>query len=107
MPATSRTHEYRYGRKKSGAASPTLSREDLESMRKGVPKTMYIYGSHLGGLYATDEERSKESLYCEMCGDWDWFYGQAETREEAWDLLKDCLRDHDYIQKFLDKTWRH
>lgn len=68
---------------------------------------MYIYESHLGGLYATDEERSKESLYCEICGDWDWFYGQAATREEAWDLLKDdrCLCDPDYIQKFLSETW--
>lgn len=75
--------------------------------RKGAPKTMYIYESHLGGLYATEEERSPESLYCEICSDWDWFYGQAATREEAEDLLKDgrCPCYPASIQKFLSKTW--
>ena len=33
---------------------------------------IYIYESHLGGLYVTDEQRSYEDLYCEQCNDADW-----------------------------------
>lgn len=50
---------------------------------------MYIYQSHMGGLYTSDDELDYEQTYCETCGDSDWLIGYAETREEAWDLLKD------------------
>ena len=50
---------------------------------------MYIYESHMGGLYTLDEPLDYEDLYCEECGDSDWLIGYAETREEAWNLLKD------------------
>ena len=32
---------------------------------------MFIYLSHLGGLYCSDEKVSRELLYCETCGDSD------------------------------------
>ena len=50
---------------------------------------MYIYVSHLGGLYTLDHELSYEERYCEECGDADWFVGYATNKEEAWELLKD------------------
>ena len=31
----------------------------------------YIYESHMGGLYCSDEELDYESLYCDSCGDSD------------------------------------
>jgi hypothetical protein len=43
----------------------------------------------MGGLYTSDDELDYEQTYCETCGDSDWLIGYAETREEAWDLLKD------------------
>lgn len=69
---------------------------------------MYIYESHMGGLFVSDDELDYEQTYCETCGDSDWLIGYAETREEAWNLLKDDTNingsggwDYDYIQKLL------
>ena len=30
---------------------------------------MYIYQSHMGGLYTSDDELDYEQTYCETCGD--------------------------------------
>ena len=49
----------------------------------------YIYESHMGGLYCSDEELDYESLYCDSCGDSDCEMGYANSLEEAWELLKD------------------
>ena len=49
---------------------------------------MYIYGSHLGGIYTSDEEIPFEDLYCEECGDSDTELGEADTIAEAWQVLK-------------------
>ena len=52
---------------------------------------MYLYESHMGGLYSTQEEQEFEDLYCEQCGDSDWFIGEYETLGEYWNLIKeDC-----------------
>lgn len=65
---------------------------------------MYIYENHLGGgLYTSDYELDYEDLYCEQCGDSDWFVGEAETKEEAYELLKDDY-DDEYLNEFL-KDW--
>ena len=73
---------------------------------------MYIYESHMGGLYTSDEPLDYEDLYCEECGDSDWLIGYAETREEAWNLLKSDTDidgsgglDYDYVQKFINENW--
>ena len=72
---------------------------------------MYIYESHMGGLFVSDKVLDYEQTYCETCGDCDILLGYAETREEAWNLLKDDTNidgsgglDYDYVQKFL-KNW--
>lgn len=74
---------------------------------------MYIYQFHMGGLYTSDDELDYEQTYCETCGDSDWLIGYAETREEAWDLLKDDTNidgsggwDYEYIQDFL-RNWEN
>lgn len=74
---------------------------------------MYIYQSHMGGLYTSDDELDYEYTYCEICGDSDCLIGYAETREEAWDLLKDDTNidgsggwDYEYIQDFL-RNWEN
>ena len=52
---------------------------------------MYLYESHMGGLYSTQEEQEFEDLNCEQCGDSDWFIGEYETLKEYWNLIKeDC-----------------
>lgn len=49
---------------------------------------MYIYESHMGGLFVSYEILDYEQTYCKTCGDSDFLLGYAETREEAWNLLK-------------------
>jgi len=73
---------------------------------------MYIYEGHLGSLYTFDYELDYEDLYCEECGDSDWLIGCADTREEAWELLKDYTDingsggwDYDYVRSFIARNW--
>lgn len=51
----------------------------------------YIYQSHLGGIYVTDHKLDFNTLYCEECGDYDDFLGEARTPEEAWEVLKPLI----------------
>lgn len=73
---------------------------------------MYIYENHMGGLFASDRELSYEECYCETCGDSDWLIGEADTREEAWELLKSDTDingsggwDYDYARRFLNENF--
>lgn len=73
---------------------------------------MYIYESHLGGLYTSNEYLDYDDLYCEQCGDSDWLIGCATTRAEAWELLKDDTDingsggwDYNYVQEFIKVNW--
>ncbi len=50
---------------------------------------MYIYESHMGGLYTSDEPIDYDDLYCETCGDSDMELFEAETMTEAWNYFKD------------------
>lgn len=72
---------------------------------------MYIYESHMGGLFVSYEILDYEQTYCKTCGDSDFLIGYAETREEAWNILKDDTNingsvgwDYEYVQEFL-KNW--
>jgi hypothetical protein len=72
---------------------------------------MYIYESHMGSLFVSDDILDYEQTYCEICGDSDFLLGYAETKEEAWELLKDNTDinssggwNYEYVQEFL-KNW--
>lgn len=62
---------------------------------------MYIYESHSGGLYTSDELIDSDCLYCEQCGDSDWLLGEVNTKEEARRLLKSHDFYTGYIKEFL------
>lgn len=49
----------------------------------------YLYESHLGGLYISDDYIDYDDLYCEECGDSDWLLGQFNSIEEFWNLIED------------------
>lgn len=73
---------------------------------------MYIYESHLSGLYASEMYLDYDELYCEQCGDSDWLIGYADTKKEAWDLLTNYTDiddsggySYDYIQTFINTNW--
>lgn len=44
--------------------------------------SVYVYESHLGGLYTSDDSIPFDDLYCEQCGDSDWEIGSFDTFEE-------------------------
>ena len=50
---------------------------------------MYWYESHMSGIYYTEEPQEWDDLYCEQCGDSDWELGNADTFEEAFELIRD------------------
>lgn len=73
---------------------------------------MYIYEGHMGSLFTTDELLSYEECYCETCGDSDWLIGEADTRKEAWELLKDEIDingsggwNFEYVANFINGNW--
>lgn len=73
---------------------------------------MFIYEGHMGGLFVTEEPLSYEECYCETCGDSDWLIGEADTREEAWNLLKDDTDinssggwNYEYVKQFLNDNF--
>lgn len=81
---------------------------------------MHIYESHMGGLFASDEELSYEQRHCSQCGDSDWWIGYAETREEAWRVLEsetdmfdrllcdgcEHYKDYDYCDEECENAMR-
>ena len=44
--------------------------------------SVYVYESHLGGLYTSDDYIPSDELYCEQCGDIDYEIGSFDTFEE-------------------------
>ena len=73
---------------------------------------MYIYEGHMGDLYTSDTELDYEERHCEQCGDTDWLIGYANTKEEAWKILKPITNihgsggwDYDYVQEFIKENW--
>ena len=73
---------------------------------------MYIYESHMGGLYTSDRVLEYEEIYCEQCGDTDWLIGYAESKEDAWNLLKDNTDidgcggwNYEYVMQLLNSNW--
>ena len=48
----------------------------------------YLYESHMGGLFTSEEPLDFEFLYCEECGDSDTELGYFESPEEVWETIK-------------------
>ena len=65
---------------------------------------MYIYEGHMGSLYTSDSVLDYEDTYCETCGDSDWLIGHANTREEAWNLLKDDTDIDGFAQAVINSS---
>ena len=55
--------------------------------------SVYVYESHLGGLYTSDDYIPYDELYCEQCDDSDYEIGSFDTFEE---FLR-CYADNIYV----------
>ena len=72
---------------------------------------LYWYASHLGGIYSSTHRIKDDDLYCDQCGDSDYYLGRFETEEEAYeeyrrymgfdeeDDMYDALADDSYLDK--------
>ena len=60
--------------------------------------SVYVYESHLGGLYTSDDYISYDELYCEQCGDSDYEIGSFDTFEE---FLRCYADNHSFILHFF------
>lgn len=49
----------------------------------------YLYESHIGSLFVSDDYLSFEETYCETCGDCDQLLGEFETINDFWNLIED------------------
>lgn len=65
----------------------------------------WLYESHLGGFYLTNEELPYDALYCEQCGDSDTPYGEMNSFQEAWNSLADMIafsdEDGGYLPEYI------
>ena len=55
--------------------------------------SVYVYESHLGGLYTSDDYIPYDELYCEQCGDSDYEIGSFDTFEEFLRYYADNIMD--------------
>lgn len=62
---------------------------------------MYIYENHMGGLYCSDSWISPDSLYCEICGDYDRYIGRANNKTEFFKLINKDEWNPGYIEEFV------
>jgi hypothetical protein len=67
--------------------------------------TKYIYDSHMGGLYCSEEYRT--DTYCETCGDSDWLIGTASSRPMARKMILEYCEDYrkEYLEEFLRENF--
>ena len=55
----------------------------------------YIYESHMGGVYCSEENLDYDDLYCETCGDGDSLLGDFENIETFLVWNADDIDAHD------------
>lgn len=63
---------------------------------------LYLYESHMGGIYFSDGQIYYESLYCEICGDSDYLLGYFNSCEEVLAAMADNIDLEDGLMGSLD-----
>ena len=71
---------------------------------------MYLYQSHMGGLYSEEESLPWEELYCETCGDSDIEIGNFESAIDVLKYMADEIDANDghggyFIEDVLDALY--
>lgn len=55
----------------------------------------HLYEAHLGGkVYRTEMPQNYDQLYCEQCGDSDWYLGEYTTFRELLALVRNRYGDY-------------
>ncbi len=63
---------------------------------------MYVYESHLGGVYLSDEIIPFDALYCETCGDSDELLG--EIKDGDYSALRSLLEENGYSEEYVNEV---
>lgn len=63
---------------------------------------MYVYESHMGGVYLSDHFIPYEDLYCETCGDSDWLLGEVD--DDDYEALRSLLEESDYSEEYVNEV---
>jgi len=66
-----------------------------------MKRELYLYDSHIGGLYLEDEKLDYDDLYCEGCNDSDEYLGVVNTISDIVELTKGISYNSKYIEKFI------
>mgnify|MGYP001509574465 FL=1 len=67
---------------------------------------MYLYESHLGGYYISEDEIPYEDLYCETCGDSDQYLYSGTEEEIISQFYYDvdtALRNYNAVREAFEK----
>lgn len=67
------------------------NRETLKKLKRSGESDCehWLYQSHMGGFFFSNEKLDPETLYCEECGDSDWELGEFDSIADAWDALEE------------------
>lgn len=57
---------------------------------------VWVYESHLGGLFTIPSKLSVDECYCEQCGDYDWEIGCFETMADFVAAYADNIATNQY-----------
>lgn len=69
---------------------------------------MYLYESHMGGTYLSNDLYDYDELYCETCGDSDYLIGEFETIKEYLTLVNEysseelCTYLSEHVERIVD-----
>lgn len=63
---------------------------------------MYVYESHMGGVYLSEDLIRYEDLYCETCGDSDWLLGEVD--DDDYQTLRSLLQASDYSEEYINEV---
>lgn len=67
---------------------------------------MFLYVSHMGGLYLTKEEQETNDLYCDTCGDMDRYLGQVDTPEDVHKAIANSQYKGFFDEHYVDSVAR-
>lgn len=70
---------------------------------------LYLYESHMGGLYWSENDYSYDALYCDTCSDSDTKLGCAPSYEEASNLVRENGEFYtgEHISELVGEAYEH
>lgn len=78
--------------------------KSLQDSEFGDNETIYVYYSHMGGLYIDDTYLELEDLYCEYCGDFDILI-EAGIKKDLIEKYSDRMEEEEELKRWFFKNY--